>query len=695
MSRIFTKLFFAVAFLLGLLNTAFADNYKATMKFSGNASGESTNVDAEITKGDDGKYLIKFIGFEVNILLVANKPDASCEITALEGTEVNGVLSLTQSSDSKFTIVGEKLDITSFSATIGDNGKGEGTFSGGKNMEFMSLSADCDFTLTKVVDTDTIVEKELNFDNVPFYNKAIDMSNVNDTIKTNNDSSAVGIQLFKQKASFVISDYEIALSKLSLKQRLVLENLSYKVDANESVLISGTTNMYVKEYGTYVPAKADIVVAKDGSIDGTVEINADMMIFNYQIIIVFGKQAEGVVVETKVLDYDFENAEKYFVKSDNEFVNDSVIYVSKEGVVIKNIHYSIVDQAMTFLIKEPLFPDHVGDSPLDTILSIMKAAKAEAYIAVDGQNIYLKDVDIDLNLTLIQPSSEAFGSLTIKDALSATNEFIDPQGPFADAAFISMIVDTTGNNLDGYSADTEFEVLDGGIYDYADGVIKTVKLKDLDSTRKQAIAMMGAKSFYTYVIATDKAGNSSEIKVSCIATPALVSIEEILPEINDIRVVADSTTGKALVKIDSIVVTYVAKNEATGQSKTVGTAPMQLFDVPSNISLPTTLEMTPGHYTNLLVWDNPITGAQNEKKIEIKVYETLSSLTGVSNVANKAVSVIYKDGVLNVNGVDDANVSVVNISGTTIYNGKAGAINLHKGIYIVKVARKAYKVVVK
>ena len=48
-----------------------------------------------------------------------------------------------------------------------------------------------------------------------------------------------------------------------------------------------------------------------------------------------------------------------------------------------------------------------------------------------------------------------------------------------------------------------------------------------------------------------------------------------------------------------------------------------------------------------------------------------------------------------VNGANDADVKVISISGATVYTGKAGAINLHKGIYIVKVDGKAYKIIVK
>ena len=696
MSRIFTKLFFAVAFLLGLLNTAFADNYKATMKFSGNASGESTNVDAIITKGDDGKYSIKFIGFEVNIPLVSNKSDASCEITSLEGKEDNGVFSLSQSSDSKFTIVGEKLDITSFSATIGNNGKGEGSFSGGKNIGFMNLSADCDFTLTKVVDTDTIVEKELSFDNVPFYNKAIDMLNVNDTIKTNNDSSAVGIQLFKQKASFVISDYEISLSKLSLRQRLVLENLSYKVDANESVLISGTTNMYVKEYDTYVPAKADIVVAKDGSIDGTVEINVNMVVFNYQIIIVFGKQAEGVVVETKILEYT--KTDSYSIKSDEEFVFDSKVYFNNDGLLIENIKYSIVDQKMSFLIKDLVFKGMSVPGLADsTSLLLCSAEKAEAYILLEGQNVYLKDVNIDLKLNIVAKDSFAFGSLTINEGGSATNNFVDPNGPFeydlAGGMLISMAVDTTGNELDGYTADSEFKI--SGIYDYADGMINSVKLVDLDQARSDAIEakMLGNDRVSVMVVATDKDGNSSEFKAICYVNVAPISFEEIIPSVSNIREI--SNQGYVDVKIDPFVVKYIAKNDSLDLLKEFISEAKVVFDA-DTLSLPLVInDMKIGKYDIKYVWNDPISNELKESKSLITVYADSSDYSKVSNVANKAVSVIYKDGVLNVNGVDDANVSVVNISGTTIYNGKAGAINLHKGIYIVKVARKAYKVVVK
>ncbi|MEE1063841.1 MAG: hypothetical protein UH071_09275, partial [Paludibacteraceae bacterium] len=271
MSRIFTKLFIAVALLFGLLNTAFAvdytGKYKATMKFGQSASGESKDIDASVIYSKDGTYSITFIGFDVTInMMMETKTikNGTATVSQLVGTESNG-LALKESSNSVFEIAETTLSVSKFNATFDENGNAQGSFTS----SYLILTATCDFTLTKVADADTVVTSELELDNVPFYNKVVDLSKGNDTTKTNNDFSAVGIRLYEKKAEFTLTDYEISVAGLSLKQRMVLEDLTYTMsnaDDGSSVIISGTTNMYVDEYKMYVPAEAHIILYTDGSI---------------------------------------------------------------------------------------------------------------------------------------------------------------------------------------------------------------------------------------------------------------------------------------------------------------------------------------------------------------------------------------------------------------------------------------------
>lgn len=703
MSRTITKFLFAVALLFGLLNTALAADYtgkyKATMKFGGVASGESNDVEASVIYSKDGTYTIRFSGFDVQIQMLGDINNGSASVSELNGTESNNGLTLKESSNSIFEIAKETLTITKFDATIDAEGNGSGSFSASKSLGFMSLAASCDFTLKKVVDADTVVTKELEFDNVPFYNKAVDLTKGNDTTKTNNDSSAVGIRLFQEKASFTMTDYEIAVAGLSLKQRMVLENLKYAInDSSDDIIISGETMMYVEEYKMDMPAKANITISPNGNISGTIVITANfpMLSLNYEITVVFGKSAEGVVIEKKDLEYT--KTDSFKIKSDSAFVLDSKIYINEEGILIENIHYSIVEQTMTLLIKDYEIQQMTCDCPRWENPRIYIANKAEAYITVNGQAVYLKDVDIDLNLK--EAETSLLGHLTIVDGGSGRNAFIDIEKPFVVDSLIAfpINVDTTGNNLDGYDEDTEFFIGKGKVFDYGDGYMTTVKLKDLEATRKQAIQMIGAKSFDTYAIATDKAGNSIEIKVQCWPSVASVYIEEEAPKLSSYRVVADSLTGKATIKLEPLTIKYIAKNDSIGKTAIANQVVAEATIDGEKVEYMTPFELPVGKYEIKYVWSDPYkTGYQAEREATttITVYESMASYTGVSNVANKAVSVFYKDGNLVVNGANDADVKVISISGATVYTGKAGAINLHKGIYIVKVEGKAYKIIVK
>lgn len=722
MSRTITKFLFAVALLFGLLNTAlaidYAGKYKATMKFGGVAKGESKDVDASVIYSKDGTYTIRFSGFDVQIQMLGDINNGSASISELNGTESNG-LTLKESSYSIFEIAKETLTITKFDATIDAEGNGSGSFSASKSLGFMSLDASCDFTLTKVVDTDTVVTKELEFDDVPFYNKVVDLGKSDDTTKTNNDASAIGIRLYEKKASFTMTDYEIAVAGLSLKQRMVLEDLTYTMsnaDDGSSLIISGATNMYVDEYNMYVPAEASLILYTDGSISGTVDITLDMPLanLNYKITVVLGKAAEGVVVENKILEYT--KTDSFKVKSDSTFVNDSKIYINEDGILIENIHYSIVDQPMTLLIKDYVtaVEDGIGFGPW-AYTKLHNANKAEAYITVKGQTVYLKDVDINLNIfeintyninTVIgEPTKFVYGSLEIKDGGPSTNTFIDPEGPIAlnetSIPAICMNVDITGNGLDGYTTESEIDVVDG-IYDLVDGYIKTVKLPetDFDEIMKKVIeaAKMGAKSCDIPVVATDKAGNSSRMVIQCWPSVAPVYIEEETPKLSSFRVVADSLTGKATIKLEPLTIKYIAKNDSIGKTAIANQVVAEATIDGEKVEYMTPFELPVGKYEIKYVWSDPYkTGYQAEREATttITVYESMASYTGVSNVANKAVSVFYKDGNLVVNGANDADVKVISISGATVYTGKAGAINLHKGIYIVKVEGKAYKIIVK
>ena len=721
MSRTITKFLFAVALLFGLLNTALAADYtgkyKATMKFGGVATGESKDVDASVIYSKDGTYTIRFSGFDVQIQMLGDINNGSASVSELNGTESNNGLTLKESSNSIFEIAKETLTITKFDATIDAEGNGSGSFSASKSLGFMSLAASCDFTLKKVVDADTVVTKELEFDNVPFYNKAVDLTKGNDTTKTNNDSSAVGIRLFQEKASFTMTDYEIAVAGLSLKQRMVLENLKYAInDSSDDIIISGETMMYVEEYKMDMPAKANITVSPDGNISGTIVITVEiqMISLNYEITVVFGKDAEGVVIEKKDLEYT--KTDSFKIKSDSAFVYDSKIYINADGILIENIHYSIVDQPMTLLIKDYVtaIEDGMGPGIGSWIYTKNHAAKkAEAYITVKGQVSYFKDVDIDLNIfeintyninTVIgEPTKFVYGSLTIEDAGSNTNLFIDPEGPFMledEFPHISMAMDTTGNGLHEYTIDSEIKV--DGIYDLVDGYIKTVKLpeNDFDEIIKTVIyaAKNGAKSCDIPVIATDKAGNSSRMIIQCWPRVAPVYIEEETPKLSSYRVVADSLTGKATIKLEPLTIKYIAKNDSIGETAIANQVVAEATIDGEKVEYMTPFELPVGKYEIKYVWSDPYkTGYQAEREATatITVYESMASYTGVSNVANKAVSVFYKDGNLVVNGANDADVKVISISGATVYTGKAGAINLHKGIYIVKVEGKAYKIIVK
>ncbi|MBO7442155.1 MAG: hypothetical protein J6T83_03660, partial [Paludibacteraceae bacterium] len=300
MSRTITKFLFAVALLFGLLNTVLAADYtgkyKATMKFGESASGSSSDVDATINYNDDGTYDLTFIGFDVTINLMIQQStvtNGTATVSKLKGVEGSNGLTLTETSNSDLEIADQTLSVTKFNATIDNEGNGQGSFTG----TFMMIKASCEFTLAKVVDTDTIVSKEIELDNVPFYNKVVDLSKGDDTTKTNNDASAVGIRLYEKKASFTMTDYEISVAGLSLKQRMVLENLKYTTDGS-SYQISGETQMYVDQHKLYVPAQANITVDQNGKIDGTVDISLDMPLvkLNYKITVVFGKSAEGVVI---------------------------------------------------------------------------------------------------------------------------------------------------------------------------------------------------------------------------------------------------------------------------------------------------------------------------------------------------------------------------------------------------------------
>lgn len=718
MSRTITKFLFAVALLFGLLNTALAADYtgkyKATMKFGESATGSSSDVDATINYNDDGTYDLTFIGFDVTINLMIQQStvtNGTATVSKLKGEEGSNGLTLTETSNSDLEIADQTLSVTKFNATIDNEGNGQGSFTG----TFMMIKASCEFTLAKVVDTDTIVSKEIELDNVPFYNKVVDLSKGDDTTKTNNDASAVGIRLYEKKASFTMTDYEISVAGLSLKQRMVLENLKYTTDGS-SYQISGETQMYVDQHKLYVPAQANITVDQDGKIDGTVDITLDMPLvkLNYEITVVFGKSAEGVVIEKKDLEYT--KTDSFKIKSDSAFVLDSKIYINEEGILIENIHYSIVDQPMTLLIKDYVtaIEDGMGPGIAPWIYTKNHAAKkAEAYITVKGQVSYFKDVDIKLNIfeintyninTVIgEPTKFVYGSLTIEDAGSNTNLFIDPEGPFMledEIPHISMAMDTTGNGLHEYTIDSEIKV--NGIYDLVDGYIKTVKLpeNDFDEIIKTVIyaAKNGAKSCDIPVIATDKAGNSSRILIQCWPSVAPVYIEEETPKLSSYRVVADSLTGKATIKLEPLTIKYIAKNDSIGETAIANQVVAEATIDGEKVEYMTPFELPVGKYEIKYVWSDPYkTGYQAEREATatITVYESMASYTGVSNVANKAVSVFYKDGNLVVNGANDADVKVISISGATVYTGKAGAINLHKGIYIVKVEGKAYKIIVK
>lgn len=712
MNRTITKLIFAVTLLFGLLNVTLAEKFKANMEFGGVATGSSKDADAEITKGESDLYTLSFNNFSVNITGFGDIDNAIAEINDLEFVANGNGFDLKPTSNSAILISTVALNLDNFAASVDENGVGSGSFSGSTLFAgFMTISANCDFTLTKVSDdinadttvADTIVTKEILFENVAFYNKAVDLSKEGDTTTTNNNSTSAGLRLYQKKADFSMTDYELSVSVLKLNQSMVLNDLEYEYAENgKDIHVTGETKMAVNAYKINAPAKVDLIAREDGYIDGTIEIQADMVGMSYKIIVILGEQAKDVIIENKILEY--EKTDSYKIKSDKEFVFDSLIYINKNGILIENIQYSIVDQPMTLLIKEyekaaPVILDTIlGDKILQYSPTMIHANKAEAYITVGTQTAYLKDVDIDLDITVL-PSNSVFGSLTIVDGGSGVNKFIDPDGPVVlpmAGRNIIMYVDTTGNELDGYTKDSKFNI--SGVYDYADGKISTVSLADLDAAREAAIIEAkdeNGHGFEIEVVATDQTGNSTTFSTTCYAKPAPVSIEEIAPKLFDLRIVADSLTGKAIVNLESAEIKYVAKNKELGLSKDLGTISAQVEYAGSFYELPREIEMPVGNEVLTYFWENPYTGESKNLSVNLKVYSNLSNMTSTANVASKTVSVIYKNGQLIVNGANDANVSIINLSGATVYRGKAGAINLHKGIYIVKVNGKAYKITVK
>ena len=71
------------------------------------------------------------------------------------------------------------------------------------------------------------------------------------------------------------------------------------------------------------------------------------------------------------------------------------------------------------------------------------------------------------------------------------------------------------------------------------------------------------------------------------------------------------------------------------------------------------------------------------------------NIGGVNSVKDDAVSVISKDGCIVVSGTDNAVVEVYNLSGQLVYSGTDNVINVpSKGIYVVRISGKIYKITV-
>ena len=69
--------------------------------------------------------------------------------------------------------------------------------------------------------------------------------------------------------------------------------------------------------------------------------------------------------------------------------------------------------------------------------------------------------------------------------------------------------------------------------------------------------------------------------------------------------------------------------------------------------------------------------------------------TGVeSTLADNSVNVSVENGNIVVNGTENVNIEVYNVNGQCIYNGTATTIPISaKGLYIVKVNNKSFKVI--
>ena len=75
------------------------------------------------------------------------------------------------------------------------------------------------------------------------------------------------------------------------------------------------------------------------------------------------------------------------------------------------------------------------------------------------------------------------------------------------------------------------------------------------------------------------------------------------------------------------------------------------------------------------------------------IVEYFNADGGVADVAGEGVSVTVSDGNITINGVgDDAVVEVYNIAGQRVYSGAVKPVALDKGLYIVRVAGRTFKV---
>ncbi|MCQ2188771.1 MAG: hypothetical protein MJZ00_02490 [Paludibacteraceae bacterium] len=682
MSKIFTKLLFVVAFLLGAISSTMAGKYTATMTFGGIASGTSDSVSAEISENSANGYDLSFKGFDVNIIMLGNQPSASATITNLSGSED----ALVMTPDSKLELAGEKLPITKFSYE-NEIGSFEASYKG-------MFTVSCEFKMEKVVVSDTIVKKTIELEDVPFYNLVVDMNKEGDTIRTNNDSTSVGIKLYEKRAALTLPDFEIKAAGLSLKQNALFDDLVYAQGEDGTISISGNTLLDVKQFGA-VPAvvKCDV---KDGQIDGTIVISANLVVYNYEITITFGKNAEGVVIEEKQLEYT--KTDKFFVNSDETFALDSFIYINEDGILIEHISYSIVAQEMTLLIKDYdkavaktiMVPE--GMSVPVTYL----ADKAEAYISVGDNVNYLKDVDINLMISVVD--GKAFGQLTILEGGSETNEFIDMLPPFQSpivGPILNVAVDTaTSLHVDNVEEDLFFP----GIYDFADGEIKTVKIVDPVAFRELATENLkaGEHRMSATVVAVDKAGNSAEFQVMAYVNAAEVRTTWDNVSIDSMIVTADSITHTAQVNILIDPIVIYATNDSLGISMPIETV-MPTFIMDTLVmQFPVSLTLAVGEYPFRVEWGDPFDRRVISVSSYIKVVDVVSDQSNNAVVnADKTLSVSYKNGNLFVDGAENATVSIYSLSGANVYTGKAGAVKLHNGIYIVKVNDKALKLVVK